>query len=950
MSVAENPEATEAPEEVLEPRNIELAITIHSIEGISLQTELGSQQMCASILFPSHMTDLMSPLSPPSQKVSFEFTERYTVCVYPHSTVNALLANPLEFFLYICTQDMKKQIRVAHFVFPFDDLMFHESYSCAVEGKVLPEGTAALGASGLKMNVEFSWSEPIFPPEVAEESMIASFSIGSVVSIPLAMINCSTQPNNPSTHIFTYTLASDLPDTQHLLCDEGKFTSTAADGTDAAVQFNAVRKFFVGPEQKERWKEACENDETMLFLLRPELSPLVQPLGITPEQYAALFAVAEVPLGHFAKPGRSHYQVVVPLSRDTEYSERRIDAALMSPTGFPPEPVPDTKGKKGSQRKATPLARQGSSMSKTKGTPKKPKALSAKDKKALAQLQTVMEFDAEKDYFKESTTQLKLEISLSKPILPRPATPASSKTPEEIVEPLPKMHELRLANATEEFCRQIGVAVDKLRTAKENGQDFESFRKLIKEELKPAIVDIVKQVFTSQDDDGKPQESKITEAFIAELKSFLVAHMNKTINTKFALSFPRKPPVPPEMDVEHITHRIMCQNYHHTSDLEALYLKRCQLDPLNSRWPFEAAQFYNSKGSPKAMEFFAKAIAIDYNFTLGILGFCAQLAKSGNKEDCIVLLNLLDQRKPNDPTVTVCLSILYQLIESSKTDEFLAKVSQMSAKLPKSPNITAAESLLEVHDTFLSEVMLTREQLQGQRSKELVVLLAQFTQLSGNSPRAQEYLKEAIDMDREDLSLWKMLGSYQYEAEEYDKALASFEQLLALSEEPDPEVCLKLALLHMRYRRYDKSYDLLMNTVQRLEASIAWTALGVCCLRMGDLEEAEVALCQANEMDKWDATTWGYCAVLCALMDRRLEGEQAICWASELQLRDFRLIKEIVEHYDGQCESEEAQRCLNQLKSVTEDQCHKPLEQEAADPENQGEEEEENKEQSECVE
>jgi hypothetical protein len=42
--------------------------------------------------------------------------------LYPMSTVNALLANPLKFFLYICTPDMKKQTQVAQFTFPFDSL------------------------------------------------------------------------------------------------------------------------------------------------------------------------------------------------------------------------------------------------------------------------------------------------------------------------------------------------------------------------------------------------------------------------------------------------------------------------------------------------------------------------------------------------------------------------------------------------------------------------------------------------------------------------------------------------------------------------------------------------------------------------------------------------------------------------------------------------------------
>ena len=80
---------------------------------------------------------------------------------------------------------------------------------------------------------------------------------------------------------------------------------------------------------------------------------------------------------------------------------------------------------------------------------------------------------------------MKVEIALSRPLVPRPPTPASSKTPEQIVEPLPKMHELRLANATEEFCRQITVAVERLHKAQESGSKLDALKNVIKEELKP---------------------------------------------------------------------------------------------------------------------------------------------------------------------------------------------------------------------------------------------------------------------------------------------------------------------------------------------------------------------------------------------------------------------------------------------------------------------------------
>jgi hypothetical protein len=59
-------------------------------------------------------------------------------------------------------------------------------------------------------------------------------------------------------------------------------------------------------------------------------------------------------------------------------------------------------------------------------------------------------------------------------------------------------------------------------------------------------------------------------------------------------------------------------------------------------------------------------------------------------------------------------------------------------------------------------------------------------------------------LDREDLSLRKMLGSFQYAASEFDAAQASFEQRLALAEAADPEVCLKLALAYIMKGKYDR--------------------------------------------------------------------------------------------------------------------------------------------------
>ena len=946
-------EIPETPPSILDPEPHELTVTVHWVEGIHFATEIGAQQVQVSILFPSHQTDQVSAFVAPSQKVSFEYSQTFQLKFYPNTTINALLSSPLEFYLYVGPPDLKKPaVQIARFVFPFDQLFFNASSCATVEGTVLQEGNQAVLSPGVKANIECSWDKPLFTPEECENSIIATMIISNVNSIPQPLINCVSTPGNPATHIFTYSLYCQLPNNKILLFEDGKFQSTQPEASDAIISFGASQKFFISPEDLEAWKAAADAEENIKIYLIPDVNSLLQPLGITPDQYAALFARSDLPTSDFTRPGRSHYLGSVPLFRDSSIATIDRPIPPHSPTGFPPEPVVENAlKKKAVQRKpAQPSSRNAKQRAPPSGQAnKRPKGLNAKDKKTLTTIQAAFNFDPETDYFKDSNAQLKIEIALSKPIIPRQATPASKKTPEEIVKPLPKLHHEKLADATHEFQRQLTLAMDRLEQQYNADPEtpLDNLKGVIKEQLKPSIVQIVKQVFLASHDNPETEvlsssaraakeagvqvqkeEEKKPEAqsFISELQTFLIAHLHKTLNNKFDLAYPRPPVHNKGMDVPLITARLASQSFHHTDNIEQLHLERCRLDPLNAKWAYELALYYSDIGSDNALNYFARAISIDYGFIGAILGFCAALAKTGNRTDPIVLLNKLNDENPGDPTIVVCLSILNTLIESSKADEYSSQISAMTASLQKSPLLIGAASLLEVHDTYMSEIILQKEQQNAGRSKELLVLLARLSQQISEYSRAQEYLKEAIEKDHEDLGLWKTLGEYQYSAGEFDKAKQSFETLLSLSNEPDPEICLRLAIIEIRHKKYELAYDLLMYCVQKKEFTLAWTCLGICCLRLDNFEEANAALTEANSMDKYDATIWGYCAVLCAKMERWVEGEQSLVIAQKLKLKDYRLIREIIQLYEEKAQGEETLVCIQEFEKVKEEDCHQSLE------------------------
>lgn len=198
--------------------------------------------------------------------------------------------------------------------------------------------------------------------------------------------------------------------------------------------------------------------------------------------------------------------------------------------------------------------------------------------------------------------------------------------------------------------------------------------------------------------------------------------------------------------------------------------------------------------------------------------------------------------------------------------------------------------------------------------------------LTGDKKRTTEYFKEVLELDREDTDVWTFLGNYQYENNEDDKAIQSYQAVLSLTEDSKPEVALKLALLNIKIGKYEDAYDLLMYSVEAVELSLTWCYLGVCCMRLNDFQEADVSFIQSIALDRWDPTTWGYSAILCSKMGREIEGEQALIFAGRLGLKDYTVITEIISLYDGKIKGEEAKSQLEFLKTINPEDCFPSIE------------------------
>ena len=50
---------------------------------------------------------------------------------------------------------------------------------------------------------------------------------------------------------------------------------------------------------------------------------------------------------------------------------------------------------------------------------------------------------------------------------------------------------------------------------------------------------------------------------------------------------------------------------------------------------------------------------------------------------------------------------------------------------------------------------------------------------------------------------------------------------------------------------------------KRAASSVTWLGVGIACYRLGDLNQAEDALVEANILNNLDAAVWGYLSLVC---------------------------------------------------------------------------------------
>ncbi|XP_022106996.1 cilia- and flagella-associated protein 70-like isoform X2 [Acanthaster planci] len=209
----------------------------------------------------------------------------------------------------------------------------------------------------------------------------------------------------------------------------------------------------------------------------------------------------------------------------------------------------------------------------------------------------------------------------------------------------------------------------------------------------------------------------------------------------------------------------------------------------------------------------------------------------------------------------------------------------------------AAEFLLEVKALQFCERTLAHELLdpRGGPSVAYFVALARFKLQRKEFEEAQDSLNQALLLNYQDANAWSIMGHLRYLQGSMADAKDCYERTLAFVADAREmhAIYLRLASICLQDGEFEKAKNVFLLACKHSPSCISWLGVGIACYRLGELSEAEDALCEANILNNSDPEVWGYLSLVCLHTDRQLEAEQAYKYALKVGLKNEDLLKEI---------------------------------------------------------
>uniref|UniRef100_A0A674I0B4 Cilia and flagella associated protein 70 n=1 Tax=Terrapene triunguis TaxID=2587831 RepID=A0A674I0B4_9SAUR len=198
-----------------------------------------------------------------------------------------------------------------------------------------------------------------------------------------------------------------------------------------------------------------------------------------------------------------------------------------------------------------------------------------------------------------------------------------------------------------------------------------------------------------------------------------------------------------------------------------------------------------------------------------------------------------------------------------------------------------------VHRALAHELLCQQEG----PSCEYYLVLAQTHLLKKDFSKAEECLREAIQIDYLNPNAWAQKGHLCYLSGNLSEAKECYERTISFVTDASEIhfVYLRLGSIYLKEKEYDKAKRTYMLACKKSSSCLTWLGVGIACYRLKEIAEAEDALSEANALNNNNAEVWAYLALVCMQGGRQLEAEQSYKYAMKLELKNEELLQEIHE-------------------------------------------------------
>nr|XP_025041181.1 cilia- and flagella-associated protein 70 isoform X2 [Pelodiscus sinensis] len=182
-------------------------------------------------------------------------------------------------------------------------------------------------------------------------------------------------------------------------------------------------------------------------------------------------------------------------------------------------------------------------------------------------------------------------------------------------------------------------------------------------------------------------------------------------------------------------------------------------------------------------------------------------------------------------------------------------------------------------------------------SCEYYLVLAQTHLLKRDFAKAEECVRDAIQIDYLNPNAWAQKGHLCYLTGNLSEAKECYERTISFVTDASEMhfVYLRLGSIYLKEKEYDKAKSTYMLACKKSSSCLTWLGVGIACYRLKEMAEAEDALSEANALNNNNAEVWAYLALVCMQRGRQLEAEQSYKYSMKLELKNEELLQEIHE-------------------------------------------------------